>query len=741
MAYIRSRKHSLTFQPKLRPSLIALAALSMPFGSHAQQTGTEQTLPEVKVQATADVPYKAERVSSPKLTQSLLDTPQTISVIKKEIMQEQGAVGIMEALRNTPGITMQLGENGNTSAGDTFQMRGFATQTSVFVDGVRDLGAVTRDTFNIDQLEVVKGPSGADIGRGASSGYINLTSKLPMLDSFNTGTLSSNSANGKRATVDLNRATSASSAVRVNAMTQGGGVSGRDEVENNGYGFALSAAFGLGTPTRFYLYTQSMRQNNVPDGGVPTVGLPGFYNVDAALRSGTRVDPKNYYGSHSDYEKVSADMITGKIEHDFGGGTVLRNITRYGKSNIDRILTGVNAPTAVTADPATWTVARTRQALLQDNEIFTNQTNVTTEFTTGSIQHSLTSGLDIMLEKQFSTGFTAPDAASITAANLYNPNQNVGLPRPTRSGANTDGSTTTTAVYTSDTLKLGERWLLNGGIRLEHYNTTTALSTGTLAKRDNLFSWKTGAVYKPASNGSIYAAYANSLTPPGSANFALSASTTSTNNVNSPALDPQETKSIEFGTKWDVLQKKLSLTVALYRIDNTNEVTQLDPVTNTFAQFGKRRVEGIELGALGQLTNAWQLSAGMATMSTKVLAGSTGNSSAGAATRWSPDLTATVWSSYKLTPEWTLGGGGRYVSEQKRVIDPGAALSSQNMPSIPAYWVADAMTSYQLTKHVSLQLNVYNLFDKFYINTLNNNGARYTPGAPRWGMLSANMQF
>lgn len=739
MAHIRSRKHSQSCQPKLRPSLIALAALSIPLGSHAQ----EQTLPEIKVQATADVPYKAERVSSPKLTQPLLDTPQTISVIKKEIMQEQGAVGIMEALRNTPGITMQLGENGNTSAGDTFQMRGFATQTSVFVDGVRDLGAVTRDTFNIDQIEVVKGPSGSDIGRGASSGYINLSTKLPQLDNFSMGSVSwssGNSANSKRATVDLNKTNGGSSAIRVNAMTQGGGVPGRDEVENNGYGLALAAAFGLNTPTRFYLYTQSMRQKNVPDGGVPTIGLPGFYNATAAINGGVKVDPTNYYGTNSDYEKISADMITGKIEHDFGGGTVLRNITRYGKSSIDRILTGVDAPAAPTVDPASWTVTLRRQALLQDNEIFANQTNVTTEFATGSIQHSLTSGVEIMLEKQFSVGFTAPDPTTVLA-NLYRPNMNVGLPRPTRSGADTDGSTTTTAVYTSDTLKLNERWLLNGGIRLEHYNTKTMLSTGALSKRDNLFSWKTGAVYKPASNGSLYAAYANSLTPPGSTNFALSASTTTTNNVNSPALDPQETKSIEFGTKWDVLQKKLSLTAAVYRIDNTNEVTQIDAVTNTFSQFGKRRVEGVEFGAVGQLTNAWQLSAGIATMRTKVLAGSTGNSAAGAATRWSPDLTATVWSSYKLTPEWTIGGGARYVSEQKRVIDPSASLATQSMPSIPAYWVADAMTSYQMTRNVSLQFNVYNLFDKFYINTLNNSGARYTPGAPRWGMLSANFQF
>ncbi|UUZ47773.1 TonB-dependent receptor plug domain-containing protein [Massilia sp. B-10] len=140
-------------------SLIALAALGSPLAAQAQEAPKEATLQELRVTAAPDVPYKATKVSSPKITQPLVDTTQTISVIKKELIAEQGASSIVEALRNTPGITMQLGENGNTSAMDTIQMRGFATQSSIFVDGVRDLGAVTRDAFNIEQIEVAKGPA------------------------------------------------------------------------------------------------------------------------------------------------------------------------------------------------------------------------------------------------------------------------------------------------------------------------------------------------------------------------------------------------------------------------------------------------------------------------------------------------------------------------------------------------------------------------------------------------------
>ena len=753
MTHIRSRKHSHPAQPRLNPSILALAVLSAPVAAHAQTSaaGTE-TLPEVTVTSTADVPYKAETVSTPKLPAPLVDTPKTVSVIRKEIIQEQGATTIMDALRNTPGITMQLGENGNTAAGDTFQMRGFSTQSSMFLDGVRDLGAVTRDTFNVEQVEVVKGASGTEAGRGAASGYVNLVTKLPSLENSNAASAAVGSGDFKRATADLNRTLSDTSAMRLNLMVQDSGVPGRDVVENTGFGIAPSLAFGLGTPTRVYLYSQHVRQDNVPDGGIPTIGLKGYYNADAALRGGARVDSHNFYGSVHDYEKVDADMVTARIEHDLGSGLKLQNITRYGKSSMDRVLTGVNAITAVDpADPASWEVARLRQRVDQENEIIANQTNLTAEFKTGSVEHTLTSGLELLSEKQSNVSYSA---TGVPAANLYNPNPDVVLPALTPTGGYTDGRTRTVALYAADYLKLSERWQVNGGVRLERYSTDTDgititsarshpdLPVGTvlpfdLSKSGNLVSWNVGAVYKPAHNGSIYASYANAETPPGSDSFALSASS----NADNPALDPSKATTIEIGTKWDLLQKKLAVTAALYRIDSENELVQVDDVTNEFSQFGKRRVQGFELGVVGQLSSAWQVSAGLATMDTKVLEGSTGNNSAGAATRWSPDLTATLWSTYKLSENLTFGGGVRYVSDQKRVVDPAADPSTQNMPVIPSYWVADAMVSYKLAKNASIQLNINNLFDKFYIARLNNSGARYFLGTPRSALLTANFVF
>jgi catecholate siderophore receptor len=525
---------------------------------------------------------------------------------------------------------------------------------------------------------------------------------------------------------------------------------GRDHVDASNYGVAPSLVLGLGTPTRITLGSQHIRQDKLPDGGIPSIGIAGFYNsFDPAVNGGARVDTSNYYGLLSDYEKVNADMATIKIEHDLASGAKLTNISRYGKSKMDRVLTGINAIDANdSTDPANWTIVRSRQSVLQDNEIFANQTNLVSDFKTGAVTHTVSAGLEFMSEKQVSIG--RGGLGTVANANLYNPNPNdaiAGL-NPASNGAYTRGGTNTAAVYAFDTVKLSEQFQINGGLRAERYTTDTnsaTVSAGNvvtsapyLEKSDTLVSWKAGALYKPAPNGSIYAAFATSKTPPGSANFSLSASA---GNISGPNMDPQETRNVELGTKWDVLAKTLALTAALYRTENMNEISLLDMATNTYSQLGKRRVQGLELGMVGQFTRNWQVTAGLATMKATVIEGSTGNNAAGAATRWSPDLTATVWSSYNVNDKLTIGGGVRYMSEQKRLVDPSANPDIQNVEEIPAYAVADAVLAYKVSKSVTLQLNVYNLTDKFYINALNNGGSRFALGLERSAQLSANIAF
>ena len=340
MPQIKSRKHHKTAQ------LVALAAASIPLMAHAAQEEEVNRLPTITIQAEANNAYKANQLSSAKYTQPLVDTPQTISVIKKEILQDQGATSLAEALRNTPGITLQLGENGNTSAGDAFQMRGFSTQTSTYVDGIRDLGAISRDVFNLDQIEVVKGPSGSEAGRGAASGYINLVSKLPTLNNERSVSASYNTAEHSRLSADINQAINGNTAVRLNVMGQQGGIDGRDYLENNSYAIAPAIAFGLDTDTRFYLYSQHVRQRNIPEGGIPTIGMKGFWNADADLAQAPKVDSENFYGHADDHEDVDADMFTAKIEYDLSDNLKFTNTSRFGKTEMNRVLTGLNTGSA-----------------------------------------------------------------------------------------------------------------------------------------------------------------------------------------------------------------------------------------------------------------------------------------------------------------------------------------------------------------------------------------------------------
>jgi len=749
MAQIQSRKHNRNAQ------LVALAA-SFPLMTHAAASNGVTQLPTITVESKAENKYKADSVSSPKYTQPLVDTPQTVSVIKKELLKEQGATSLVEALRNTPGITLQLGENGNTSAGDAFQMRGFSTQTSTYVDGIHDLGAVTRDVFNVEQIEVVKGPSGAEAGRGAASGYINLASKLPQAENSREVSATYNTAEHGRLTADINQVINDGIAVRLNAMGQDGGVEGRDFIENNGWAIAPSIAFGLDSDTRLYLYSQHIRQRNIPDGGIPTIGMKGFYNADSALASAPKVNRENFYGQANDHEDVDADMYTAKIESDLAENVKLTNITRLGKTSMNRVLTGINTGSAGlrtndSTDPKDWEVNRSRQGVDQENKILANQTTLNLNLTTGAVEHDVVAGLEFLKEQQHTKTMATqmPGQATVATswANLYDPDRNEAMPGLMYNGGYTHGETDTAAAYLFDTLKFGERFQLNGGVRVDYYDTeydaltlpsgSSSLVPASFGANDTLVSWKLGGLFKPTAKSSVYASYAKSLTPPGSANFSLSAE-----GINSAAAKPQETHHYEIGTKWDLLNDQLAINAAAYYTENENQFTQ-DAITQESIQQGKTNVKGVELSAVGKITDAWNVSAGVAHMKTEQEDQLSVNSTTGAITRtnnvrWSPEWTASLWSTYDVAG-FKLGLGARYVDEQKRVITDSTAAA--NMPNIPGYIVFDAMAGYSFNQNASVNLNVYNLADKEYISTLNNGGGRVILGQPRSAALTFNYKF
>ncbi len=748
---------------------VSLALAAAAANAQTPSADEPKTLPKVSVEAAEpEETSKVDRVESPKFTQPLLDTPQTIAVVSKEVLKQQGATTLSQALRNTPGVTFLLGENGNTATGDSIFMRGFDTQGSIFIDGIRDLGTVTRDTFNTEQVEIAKGPAGPDYGRGAASGYVNLASKVPTPESFSGGTVSYGTADNARLTGDINhRFEGSGTALRLNVMAQDGEVDGRDFIERKGWAVAPSLAFGLESDTRSYFYLLHTEQDNVPDGGVTTIGLDGFYNRDldpnpppatpplAPPRAPgvvpALVDRESYYGYRGDFEQTSGTMFTARFEHDFNENVSIRNSTRYGRLEQFYILTGVNAVIIPDPDPATWTVNRTRQSKFQENTLMTNQTNLTIDVATGSVGHAITTGVEFINEEQYNPTYAPASLGALVPANPYDPGLTDAPPgyAPARNGAYSRGETQTIGVYAFDTLSFAEKWELTGGFRVDQFDTefesltaSTAtppvLTAARLDIDDTLFSYKVGLLFKPVPNASVYLSHANSKQPPGGNNFNLAPATGTSNNVNRVDLEPTEGENLELGTKWEFRDGALAITGAIFDSTSKNELVQdaADPLV--FVQVGEREVKGVELGIVGKVTENWDLSAGIAKMDTEVVRGNLNQT--GSAINWSPELTFSSWTTYRTPFGLTIGGGARYVDTVARSIT-NALLPTANVPSAPEYWVVDAMLGYQVNDKVSLQLNAYNLLDEEYIATLNNGGSRYIPGAPLSALLTVNFEF
>ena len=750
MTSVRNRKHALNPY-----ALMLTGAAICVSGAAASLAHADALLAD----GSTEVVVKGEKAPVLKRTAALVDTPQTIEVIKKELIEQQGATTLTEALRNSPGVgTFYLGENGSTSTGDALYMRGSDVSGSIFVDGVRDVATISRDMFNIESVEVLKGGAGADIGRGAATGAIDLQSKRPLLDDLYSGSAAAGGGGFYRATADLNWRTGAHSGFRLNLMDQDAGVAGRDEVKNKRWGVAPTLGFGINTPTRLTLGWQHVEQDNVPDGGVFTIGLPGYTSPDGAgsrafLNSAPKVNPENFYGTKDDHDTATQDLLTAIVEHDFRDGWRLSNITRYGKTDEDYLLSSFMGQAATSTrplltpnpdDPATWTLTRLVNNRNATNETLVNHTNLAGQFDTGFVHHSVSAGLEFSREEQITRAFdTSAAAGAYPAVSVYNPDPNVGGYTRRLSGAYTDGVTDTQAAYVNDTLSLTPQVLINAGLRYDNFQTDySSIAAGgsnaaaPLHIKGGVWSGRLGLIYKPAKNGSLYASYAETTQPPGGANFSLSATA---GNANNPDIKPQVARNWEAGTKWDLAHGHLSLTGAVYRTQYSDTVTQ--DTDGSYYHTGSKSAEGIELGAVGHITREWTVNAGYMINHTKVKDAAVVTSDGSTDLAYSPSDAFTLWTAYEAHHGrfhgLTIAGGPRYNGEMKRGKDGAVGTPAY----VKSYWTMDGMASYPLTRHVVAQLNIYNLFDADYVAAINKSGYRYTPGTPRTVRLTLNFKY
>jgi catecholate siderophore receptor len=763
---------------------ICMAAHGLGSVAHAAVDDADSTAPVLLSDVVVNDQSVTSAVTSPKFTEPVVDTPQTVNIITPEVYQAQSATTLSDVLKNTPGITFFAGEGGsaNRTGGDSFYLRGFDTSNSIFIDGVREEGAVTHDVFDVGQVEIFKGPS-SENGRGGTAGYIDLETKLPTTTGFEDlqylHTFSAEgSRNNDRWALDLDAPVAASpvagTAVRLNLLDQQGGVPGRMLAENNRWGLAPSLALGLGTPTRVFLTYEHLYEHNLPDYGLPSTILPGFAPAALGLYS-PGIDTANYYGFASfDYEHVNSDTLTARLEHDFSGGAKLSNQMRS-DSNTRKVES--TSPQSNATTPA-GEVALTHGIYDTKNEILSNQTNFSDQIKTGSVVQDLTTGLELSREVASNPIWAVVPFGAASPNYLVSIYQPANFPTalydyaPHKTGATTDTRINTTAAYVFDTIKLNKYWELTGGLRVEHYNVnelsitpasptipvlaaqpatattlptaaTTAVaavpaSSGYLTAGKTTVAGRGGLVFKPAANGSIYASCATSVRPPGASGATNTLSTT-TSSVDDPLLQPEKTIDYEAGTKWQFFDNRLLASAAVFRSVNTN-VPAADPTTGLVDQTSDQTVNGVELSVSGKITEQWLILAGYAHMKAKVSQQISTNAQ-GLTLPLLPQDSGNLWTTYALPHGLGVGIGTQYMGATERLQATNAPTSTTFANGVPSYWVSNAMISYTVNPHLSFRLNVNNLADKEYIISLNNNGYRLNLGAPRSFILSAELKF
>ncbi|MEG0241573.1 MAG: TonB-dependent siderophore receptor [Pseudomonas sp.] len=702
--------------------------------------------------------YQTENASSQKYTAPLVDTPRSVTVVPAQVLKDTAATSLQDALRTVPGITFGAGEGGNPQ-GDRPFIRGFDAQGDTYLDGVRDTGGQSREIFDIESIEVSKGPNSSFGGRGSAGGSLNLVSKTPQARDFLNGGFTYGSDQTRRYALDVNRQFLDSAAFRLNLMSHEQNVAGRDAVNYDRWGVAPSLTFGLGTPTRVNLSYYHMESNDLPDSGIPY----GYSSAAATAHGHDKPtdggDSSNFYGlKDRDFRKTRADISTFSIEHDLNDNMTIKNTLRHGSTGQDYVLTQPDdSKLNVNQFGTVWRRANSR---VSTTTTTTNQTDLFGSFQALGFKHSYSTGLEFTGEETRVSGYTvSPNGNPVCTVagggkggqctSLSDPNPNdawTGSVARNYMGTNTKA--TSRAAYVFDTIELDPQWLLNVGLRYDTFDTvanTNAVPSSTVQARTKLkddsqfFNWQAGLVWKPMENGSIYTSYATSASPPGGLVGEGVEPNSIASGINTSDMKPEETVNYELGTKWDLFHDRLSLTAAVFRTEKKNARILVN--SNTYQNAGESRVDGLELSASGKLTEQWQVFAGYSYLKSElvdpgkngdrrgsVLAGSNkGNEMPN-----TPKHSFSLWTTYDITSKLTVGGGAFYVDDVYG--DPA------NTVYVPSYTRYDAMASYKLTKNVDLQLNVQNLTDKTYYDKAY--GAHFAnQAAGRTALLTTSFHF
>lgn len=704
-------------QSKLPARLTAgmLAAALSPALTYAAGTTADSAELET-VSVTAEQPlrgsYKTETSNIGKQKQALKDIPQAITVVNRQLLDDQLASNLKDALKNVSGITFAAGEGGRS--GDQVYLRGFAAFQDTYRDGQRDVAQYNRDPFNDEKIEVLKGASSMLFGRGSTGGVVNQVSKTPFAGERLEGSLSVGTDDFQRMTLDINQAFSDTAAARLNLMATNDGTPNGIEVAKR-WGVAPSLAFGLGEPTTLTLSHLHLTENNTPMLGVP---------YDPNTHRPIDVPADRYYGLQGmNSEDIQTDISTVRLSHKLAEDHELSSQLRVGR--YDRWLTvaqpqlrndsnsgGVSAGTPVT-DATLLRYSGKNRGSLTEVQAWSN--DYTSRFDTGGLRHNLLAGVEFTHETQ--------DAFSIVASqNIANLLTTVGDP----SAVSYTGSYSTSpsnsyvtrnwALYATDTVELTPQWKFMAGLRQDRLEGSyKAYSNGSVSREsvrdDKGMSYRTGLIWQPSTSQSYYAGYSNLMNPSGEAyQFDV------TSGASADRLKPERNEHYEIGAKWDLLDGDASFRTALFRTIKYNErnTDALSPDISIL--YAKRHTDGIEFEVAGRLSENWSVFAGAALLDPVIDQGwnnttqSASDANAGAVPKYTPKRTANLWTTYKLSDTVTAGFGAYYTGKRYS-SDSSKDQSTANY--LPGFIRYDAMLAYETRKY-KVQLNLNNLTDKKY---------------------------
>ncbi len=659
-----------------------------------------------------------------KLGGSVQNAPQSINIISAKTLQEEAVTRLEDALKNVPGITLNSGEG--AARGDTVNLRGFPAFNDFFLDGIRDAAVYTRDSFDLKTLEVLKGPSAILFGRGSTGGVINQVTKTPTLNGFEDAAVQFGTNSMERATADLDAAIGPSSAIRLNAMGERSAVTDRNDVLNRRFGLAPSIALGINEPDSMELSYLHQEENDRPDVGIPFLfgrPAPVSRNLD--------------FGLLSDKFKTSVDVGTLRLRHEFNDDFSVTNTAREGIYTFNDQFAAPNfgKEVLVAGEPlSSIGVGRDAPSSSGTQTNMTEQLDFKGHIETGSVSQDLTAGMELGRQTNDLARYNNPFNNTnnwIPFTPLLNPNPaQIMPPQPVTSAQRTKADVE--AGYITDTVHIGDDLDVIGGVRFDRfvasfnqYSLTTKVSTN-YARTDNVTSPRASLVYKPTDSQRYYFSYGTSFDPSAEA-LSLSAGTAN--------LGPVKAKSYEVGAKNDWLNGSLSTTAAVFRIEVDNAQTNDPDHPGVTVLAGNQRVDGLELGVNGRITEHWEILAGYTYLDAKTI--SAGNPAyVGKFLMNTARNAFNLWTEYELTSQWEIGTGGNILGKRYGDI--------ANTASIPGYVVWNGMVSYKINQNYKLQLNVTNLLNAtYYENSYFTSAAEnhIIPGAGRTFTLTARAHF